>query len=343
MRYLSLILLGFLVIGQANFWVVVAESPSNSFELYDFGMAESTRNFKLKDSRPSEKPTAFVTLINSSKRSFTLASSKVACKCTTAKVPKKTIEPGEIATLEFSFEVSPIVNRANESFVVDVFTEQNVATFHIAFQTNIVDYANFAVREIFGTYEESSSHAEFLVPISVSDPTRISEMKVFPSKDSPGMDCQIVKNGDRVVAKCKAEKLANREVSGSLELYHPWSKVPDSIPFRLADEPNVRLLPSKIVFTPLPDSDGIYVGTTLLKSRNVTTVVDLDAQCFDSNGKSIGHEVVSLGRGLFRITIKLNREEFEKQFHELGKYELEWKFGRKPTPVQIKSHIVFSS
>jgi hypothetical protein len=316
MKWFGLILVGAVLMpGMVG---VLAEERESKFD-YEF-LAEldpmrplgRSHTFRIENVRPGESKKVRATLRNISSFDVQLEDVSTSCKCTNAKVPRRTLKPGEEVNAFFELSTNANPREINEKHSVAIYGDDRFGRINLTFHIGFRDAVIFAQPAAHIFFVEDSKQMAFDLPLVASSESDFDDLKIELAKELDFVEPKLIVDGSKPVVKCSFKPLAGfppgvDRVSGEVTAITKKG-FRSSILCTISKETFLQIMPDLLVFSRKESIEGARQATAILKLREKpdSRPSDLrEAKCSTIDGTVLPCEFTRLGRGVYRLRVDL--------------------------------------
>jgi hypothetical protein len=301
-------------------------------------------NFKLKRVSPGTTKNASVILQNLSENPLELIQVSASCKCTTAKVPRITIQPGESERLDFSFEVSKKTTSLLEVFDATIVSGGARKKISMRFNAQLENVVSFGRNDFIHAFNGKSAVESFTIPILVSDIDLLKGVSAKATGELGFVETKVVVEDRRAYVRVRfaPTRIADDMIAGDLQIERDGKVIADIL-CMFERRKNYQLLPDMLVFVVEDDGLGNRVASGIFKLASADPSQPISVReilCQTSKeGMSLTTSYKKIGTELYRLKTLLN---LDAKVESKGKLDWQFKTSAGQT-ISIQSDYVFSN
>jgi hypothetical protein len=305
-------------------------------------LSGKTLVYRLEDVRPGEIKTVKVHLRNISSIDVPLEEVSAPCKCTTAKVPRITLKPGEETTAFFVLSTNSNPRDVNEKLSLTIHCGDKAGvipfSFHVAFRETVV----FTRPAAHFFFVEDSKELTFDLPLASNSKELFEGLKVESSKELSFLEHRIEVDDSNAILKFSFKPFSDYpkgidQVSGEVSVVTKRG-FRSTILCTITKETLLEVMPDLLIFSRSDSTDGSRQATAMLKVRakpNSRPSALSKANCFTQENKQLTCVFKQLGRDIYRLRVDL---PVDVQLHP--KSHVIWEFALENGQVfEVKSKV----
>ncbi len=224
-----------------------------------------------------------------------------SCTCTTVRVPKTTLQPGEREEAEFEFDVDAYPKELSHHSNVTILTRGPCQRFHIFFKGSLEDHVSFREPTYLANFSDRDKSIEFEIPLLVSGAELIKGTQVIGPK---GIETKLMDRGGVCSLRCKSE--VRDEMVSTLILKRHGKEV-STCAVSIVRKSAMEILPNPLVFTAGFSPDYVRSATGILRIRNGSpelAKVD-NIRCKTKEGAVLPVSFKEMRPGAYRLSIQV--------------------------------------
>ncbi len=289
------------------------------------------QNFDLGSVREGEWQRVSVGVKNLSTQPFAFDSVSLSCACTTAKVPKETLQVGDVQVATFAFPIENIRGSLEHGLSATILASGSAKRIVFTFKYRVTEVAKFATNPVgFKISDDNgllatsgtttSNDAKFEIPLLLDDLNLRSRLRIETSGDLPVRFIDVIERDGNAIARVSIDSalVSPDGCNGELILISPYGR--DSVPGTIFRESLVTLHPSLISFSVENGNEQTYVASALAKIRSERKADNQLEQSEIESVKIIAREnaidkfeidvePLRLSRGIYRLNFKAKLQD----------------------------------